>query len=69
MVLLKNEDFAHCVLMTNFFFFFLHLVNNKNKEKKHSNFTPKIEGVDYCHFDDVPFRRLQWLRKTLWFGA
>lgn len=36
LVLLKNENFVHCVLMTIslFFFFFLHLVNNKNKEKK-----------------------------------
>ena len=28
-----------------------------------------MEGVDYCHFDDVPFISLQWLRKTLWFWS
>lgn len=51
-------------------FFFLHLANNKNdKGKIQNNFTPEIEGFDYCHFDDVPFICLQWLRKTLWFGA
>jgi len=51
-------------------FFPPNLVNNKNKEKKTQNsFTPKIEGVDYCHFDDVPFISLQWLRKTLWFWS
>lgn len=31
-MLLKNGDFAHCVLYDHFFF--LHLVNNKNKEEK-----------------------------------
>lgn len=68
-MLLKNEDFAHCVLMTIFFFFFVFGEQQKQGEKTQNNFTPQIEGVDYCHFDDAPFIRLQWLRKTLWFGA
>lgn len=66
-MLLKNEDFVHCVLMTIFFFALGE--QQKQREKTLNSFTPKREGVDYCHFDDVPFIRLQWLRKTLWFGA
>jgi len=43
-------------------------MNNKNdKGEIQNNFTPEIEGVDYCHFDDVPFIHLQYSRKTLWF--
>lgn len=68
-MLLKSGDFVCCVLMTIYFFFFLHLNNINKEEKTQNNFIPKIEGVDYCHFDDVPFICLQWLRKTLWFGA
>lgn len=50
-------------------FFFALGEQQKQVEKTQNNFTSKIEGVDYCHFDDVPFIHLQWLRKTLWFGA
>lgn len=53
------------------FFFFAHGEQQKQRGggNTQNNFTPKIEGVDYCHFDDVPFTHLQRLRKTLRFGA
>ena len=41
----------------------------ETEERARKNFIPKIEEVDCCHFDNVPFVHLQWLRKTSSFGA
>lgn len=66
----QNGYFVHRVLMTILFVLGEQPIQSVGGwEKPTEIFTRKIEGVDYCHFDHVPFTHLQPLTKTLWIGA